>query len=69
MTGNISTFFQPISQRDKLTLIRNYLLNNGDNIERALPDCLRDILEQNPKLKMSDNKVKVLENLMEWINT
>lgn len=50
MTNNINSFYQPISKKDKLILIKNYLLNNGDNIERTLPDCLRDIVDRNSSI-------------------
>lgn len=48
--------------------MRNYLLNNGENVERSLPDCLREILDQNPRLKMNATQLEILENLKNYID-
>lgn len=57
MTSNMNSFFEPISQDDYKTLMKNYLLNNGENTDRNLPDCLEDILTKNPRLKMNVDEV------------
>lgn len=45
MKKHLNSFYQPVSQQDKNILMRNYILNNWDNTQRTLPDCLRLILD------------------------
>ena len=49
--------------------MKNYLLNNGENIDRNLPDCLEDLLIKNPRLKMNVDEVQVLDNLRGYLFT
>ena len=44
ITGNISKFTGPISQDDKNLLLRNYILNNGDNLVREFPQDIEKVV-------------------------
>lgn len=67
VTKHIQEFFEPISAEDYAILMRNFLLNNGNNVSRSLPDCLKEILDLNPLLKNQSSPVEILTSLREFI--
>ena len=59
---------KPLTEKEKAILLRNYLLNNGENVERTLPDSLIDLLDKNPSLKQNKEPKEILTATLEYIN-
>lgn len=67
ITSNLAELKGPMKPEFISILMRNYILNNGENVMREMPQVFQKLIAQNPSLKQN-SELGTLKKLKEYVN-